>query len=142
MPKKQRKSRGFLEMFAGLAGLTLAMSAILQGCVQVLPPGEIRKDLAWDLEDDGVVARVARQIEASVLWLLSAPPCRTFTKARRTDRHGTVPVLRSRKHPEGFGQAQVLRANLLAERAAALSELAWKQGADFSVENPVDSFLW
>ena len=75
-------------------------------------------------------------------WKHFAPPCRTMTKARRSDRYGKVPKLRSETRPEGFGDEQTVQANLLADRTAHLSERQVKLRKYFSVENPEDSFLW
>ena len=123
-----------MELFAGVASLTLAVSLILGDRVKVLPAADI-KESQWNiLEDDHLVA-VTRQT-GEVTWLHAAPPCRTFTKARRTDEHGTVPILRDCWHPEGYSQPQVLEANEVAKRTAALAEEAYKRGGYFSIENP------
>ena len=51
-------------------------------------------------------------------------------------------TLRSADRPEGFGHPDVAAANGLAERSAALAEVALGQGSYFSTENPYDSPLW
>ena len=53
-------------------------------------------------------------------------------RARRTDSHGAVEVIRSEKHPLGWGHPLAEQGNKLAERA----------GGAFSLENPWDSFAW
>ena len=47
------KRRCFLELFAGLAGLTMAVQNVATGKAEVLPPGELKnKDGKFDLLDD------------------------------------------------------------------------------------------
>lgn len=53
-------------------------------------------------------------------WTHAAFPCKSFTRARRTDQFGTVEPVRSESHPEGWGHPL----------------------AEFSLENPGNSFAW
>ena len=101
-PARQwKKRRGFLELFAGLAGLTMAVQNIATGKAEVLPPGELKnKDGKFDLLDDHCLSCTAKEVDERVLWLHGAPPCHTFTFARRTDKHGKVPILQDPDHPE------------------------------------------
>ena len=78
------------------------------------------EDGKFDLLDDHCLSCTAKEVDERVLWLHGAPPCHTFTFARRTDKHGKVPILRDPDHPEGWGQPEVEEANALAERMAAL----------------------
>ena len=75
-------------------------------------------------------------------WKRMAPPCRTFTRARRNDHHGRVKKLRSDRKPEGFGSPEAEEGNLIADRCAALGERQVDQGKWFSIENPDDSYIW
>ena len=74
-------------------------------------------------------------------WRHMAPPCRTFTKARRTDEHGTVKALRSKERPEGFGDDQTVEANTITDRCV-LAEKQLDEGKWFSMENPEPSLIW
>ncbi len=67
------------------------------------------------------------------------PLCKTFTRPRRTDEHGSVPTLRSDKSPEGWGGAQTER--IVSRTAILILELLTRKRT-FSVENPWTSFLW
>ena len=72
-----------------------------------------------------------------------APPCRTFSLARRSDEHGRVRAIRTAEKPEGDPtDAEAVKANLLANRCAALAIQQWKRGAFFSIENPLQSLMW
>ncbi len=60
-----------------------------------------------------------------VRWVHFAPPCKTFSKARRTDRHGSAAVLRwpdnvEGRLPDGSIPRKVAEANDLARRTAVL----------------------
>ena len=46
-----------------------------------------------------------------VRWLHLAPPCKTFSRARRRDRLARVGKLRSVQHPEGFKPYPKRRTN-------------------------------
>ena len=118
------RRRTLLELFAGIAGLTAAVKNFAADKIKILPPGEIlNKD--FDLRDDECLSATADKVPKKVLWLHGAPPCHTFTFARRDDEWGKVPVLRSEERPEGFGDEKCEEANLLARRMAALAELVY-----------------
>ncbi len=96
-----------------------------------------------NLEDDQeFISLIEEKEEVAPDWYHMAPPCRTFTKARREDEHGKVKRLRSEKRPEGFDCEQTKEANLLADRSAAVAEKQMERGKFFSLENPKDSFIW
>ena len=72
-----------------------------------------------------------------------APPCHTFTKARRSDQFGKVRIMRTKEAPEGKLYDQAAQdANLLANRCAALATEQGKNNRYFSIENPKKSFIW
>ena len=75
-------------------------------------------------------------------WKHFAPPCRTYTKARREDKHGKVKQLRSDGRPEGFGCKDTQAANTLVDRTAHLCQRQHQEGKFFSVENPWESYIW
>ena len=110
--------------------------------MQVLDPLDYHT--GQDLLEDDEFNKVARTCTAKdVDWLHMAPPCRTFTKARRNDKHGKVRTMRTAERPEGDPEdAEAVKANLLANRCAALAIQQWKRGAFFSIENPLQSFIW
>ena len=139
--KKPGRKRKFSELFAGFAGLTEAVRSICASVAVVTEPHD--KFYGSALEDDKEFLEMDEQDPSETAdWKHFAPPCRTMTKARRSDRHGKVRKLRSEERPEGFGDKQTVEANLLADRTAHLSERQVKLGKFFSVENPEESFLW
>ena len=71
-----------------------------------------------------------------------APPCRTFTRSRRSDQWAKVKVLRSDEKPEGFGCQATTEANELARRPVFLARKTMEHGGYFSIENPYDSRIW
>ena len=71
-----------------------------------------------------------------------APPCRTFSRARRCDEHGSVRTLRSDQHPEGWGDAEAEEANKIIVRMVQLILRLLTRNRTFAIENPWESFLW
>lgn len=136
----------FMELFAGEAGLTLAVK---RQDIKTFEPGEVRAEgrvaTSIDLSCNATFRWIKKLIKSKkVRWVHFAPPCKTFSRARRRDRIAKARVLRSRNKPEGFDPkpALVKEANLLASRSAQLALLQWKSGGIFSIENPESSFLW
>lgn len=132
----------FWELFAGFCGLSLAVSAAMAGAAIVMDPLDAYQGDNMLLDE--TFNRTARKCKMdNVSWLHMAPPCRTFTKARRSDEHGSVKELRTSECPEGDpNEKETVEANLLANRCAALAIQQWKLGKFFSIENPWESFLW
>ena len=140
------KDTAFMELFAGEAGLTLAVKRVVGN---VFTPGDIvqsdRAGVAMDLLDNGQFKALKSEIKKGrVRWLHLAPPCKTFSRARRRDGLARVKKLRSVQHPEGFKPHTklVAEANKLASRSAQLCGLQWKAGGVFSLENPASSLIW
>ena len=77
-------------------------------------------------------------------WLHGAPPCKTFSRVRRTDALARSRILRSDEVPEGFDpKPQIVKeANLLASRMARLARCIYKAGGLFSIENLEASLMW
>ena len=130
------KDTAFMELFAGEAGLTLAVKRVVGN---VFTPGDIvqsdRAGVAMDLLDNGQFKALKSEIKKGrVRWLHLAPPCKTFSRARRRDGLARVKKLRSVQHPEGFKPHTklVAEANKLASRSAQLCGLQWKAGGVFS----------
>ena len=140
--KRPRPRWVFWELFAGFCGLSLAISAAMAGAAIVIEPLDAYR--GDDLLQDETFNKTTRKCRMdNVTWLHMAPPCRTFTKARRSDKHGTVKTLRTLERPEGDPNSQeTVEANLLASRCAMLAIQQWKSRQFFSIENPWESFLW
>ena len=146
MAEEQLNDTWFLELFAGEAGLT---AAVRRAGGLVHTPGDIhvndRTLSELDLTDNQTFKKIKQWIKRKkIRWLHLAPPCRTFTRARRSDRIARVRKLRSHSKPEGFDTTNPLvkEANLLAARSAQLAALQHKAGGWFSIENPLTSFIW
>ena len=140
------KDATFLELFAGEAGLTAAVNRAGMVTLQCVDVDGVGVELQqFDLLKAGPFKKIKELLKSGkVRWLHMAPPCKTFSCARRSDRFGKVKKLRSRKHPEGFEpKPRVVReGNLLAARSAQLAMLQYKAGGWFSIENPATSFMW
>ena len=119
----------FEELFAG--------GRIGGARVQVRDPQDTR--FGHDLTQDNEFLQVLEGPAPD--WRHMAPPCRTFTKARRTDRHGSSQVLRTETRPEGFGDQQTDEANIIADRCVSLAENQMDEGKWFSLENPEPSYI-
>ena len=128
----------FLELFAGEGGLHDTLIEMRPGAQAMKCD---KKTDGWDLNDDHELAKLTRQIDVGVVWIHLAPPCSTFSRARRNDIHGTCKTLRTEEDVYGFGDEAAEEANSLAKRTFALAELQYKRGGFFSVENPWDSDL-
>lgn len=129
----------FLELFAGLAGLTLAVGRLGSLFTALSPNDSLYGD---DMSDPDEFARIVRVLESEdVDWAHMAPVCRTMSAARRSDASGHVPVLRSPDKPEGWSE-EAMQVNDLAERCVVIAEEQMKRGKFFSIENPKDSFIW
>lgn len=96
---------------------------------------------AWDITKDSDF-ECSKSICQNIDHGHMAPPCRTLTRARREDEFGTVRVLRSDSQPEGWGDEEAVRGNLVVARMVILCLILHNAGATFSIENPWDSFLW
>ena len=87
------------EFFAGMGGLTSTMSYLGADVIEIC--ATLDHYDGWNiLDDDDFQVRV--QVCEEVDHAHFAPPCRTLTRARRTDEYGVVPVL-SDKSPERWG---------------------------------------
>ncbi len=126
-----------MELVAGLAVLSLAVSRILGGDIGLYTPKD-GKINGWDLKHDDSYPSLIKEL-GYVDWTHMAPPCRTLTKRRRTDKHGSVSVRRTIDKPYGYGKEDE-DADLLIEQYVAIAEEQLKRQAYFSVENPKDSF--
>eukprot|EP00913_Durusdinium_trenchii_P033134 g31021.t2 len=133
-----RKYR-FLELFAGKAGLSREIERLCGNLVEVQQPLDVMED--WDiLTDEGFVKAKGAVLSADHTHM--AFPCRSFSRARRQDGHGSVPVIRSDSRPEGWGHPTAEEGNRILERVIALIYLVEEAGKTWSLENPSTSYAW
>jgi hypothetical protein len=129
----------FIELFAGVGGLhDTLVDSFPEFCA-------LKRDKltdGWDLCNDDDLATIVRYIDRGVIWLHGAPPCSTFSRARRNDHHGSCKVLRTEDTVYGFGDPAAEEANTLAIRMFALAEQQHGKGRYFSIENPWESLMW
>ena len=107
----------FVELFQGQAGLTQAVTDLLGDKVANHSEVDGACRLA-DVASDGTFSMLVESCQRQrVLWMHAAPPCKTFSMARRPDHLATPRVLRTRDRPEGFGSAETEMASRRAQPA-------------------------
>ena len=125
----------FLELFAGSGRLT----ETVKKHAAVYIPQDIfdRKGKFVGGEMDLTVSENQVRIRTlvrkqKVRWLHCAPPCKTFSRARRTDQWGSAEIFRSEEYPMGFGlnehEPRVAEANALAKFTAKLCRAQMRAG--------------
>ena len=122
----------------GAGGLSRAVHDLGCGLIDVVSqPGSVisKVDVALDSDFEVILDTLAH-------WKHLAPPCKSLTKCRRTDQFASVKVLRSDARPEGFGCKMTKEANKLVERSVEVARQQWEMGFFFSIENPLESFIW
>ena len=95
----------------------------------------------WNILNDAEFEKT-KQLVKEADHVHIAFPCRSFTRARRTDEFGFVQELRSEEKPEGWGLPLAEEGNRHLERTAALCLHAEENETTVSVENPWDSYAW
>ena len=106
----------FVELFVGRAMLSEAVQEA--GGFVVIMPCDLYTTDGADLRDQAVLARVVDRLEKDASWVHLAPPCRTYSQARRRAK-----VLRTAAHPEGHGDdPDLAEANELAKITFAFAE--------------------
>lgn len=115
----------------------------------VLSPGDIKENSrvknSLDLREASALKKLkVLAKKRKVRWIRLAPPCRSFSRARRKDLFAKARRLRSSRFPFGLEPKTKLvkEANLLASRAAQLAALQMKANGWFSLENPARSYIW
>ena len=147
-PSEKETTQHFLELFAGAGGLTAAVRRLNLPAFEpqdLLKSDESGLNKHFDLGVDEHFKELRGLCRrGSVRWLHGAPPCKTFSRARRTDALARSRILRSDEVPEGFDpKPQIVKeANLLASRMARLARCIYKAGGWFSIENPEASLMW
>ena len=112
----------FLELFAGQAGFSGAVELAGGELVEVMNHQD-SWTTSWDILVDEDFERARAWVrEADHTHL--APPCKSFTKARRSDKFGATKVVRSQAQPEGWGDPLTVEGNKIVERAAVLLDEA------------------
>ena len=139
--QEQNRQFIFAEFFAGMGGLSEAMRFMSGGRISVCATWDGYAG-GWNILDEEDYKAATNLCATEIDHGHFAPPCRTLTRARRSDQFGQVPVLRSDKYPEGWGDQQTEQANEMIARMVVLCLLLHDRGATFSIENPWDSFLW
>ena len=108
-----------LELFAGAASLSAAVEE-RSPTAHLMRAADTWRDAEQNLSKDDFLHCCAG-VATRAFWLHQAPPCRTFTKSRRSEKWATVKKLRSDETPGGFGCQQTEEANELARRAVFLA---------------------
>ena len=138
MPKLPRPYK-FLELFAGMGGMSLAIKDVCGDLVEVLEPQDLYHQ--WDILTDEGFAKAEEWVEEADHTHI-AFPCRSFTRSRRTDEHAVVLVVRTDTHPEGWGHPIAEEGNQILNRVAKLVFKALERRKTVSLENPLDAFSW
>ena len=137
-----------LYLFAGLEGQAdikhyLQLEAEKAGATLEMEEWDILRNKDQDLTDDAAWKTVQDKLLRGVFdFVVAAPPCNTFSRARHNRSHPGPKPIRSRDYPKGFpwlkqadkGKAE--QANLLLERSLEACRLAHQCGAVFLLEHP------
>ena len=111
----------FLELFRGAGGLSRRVQARAGDRCEVLS----RAKGPYEVINVGCDEDFTKILDAEALWVHGAPPCRTFSRARRSDQFARVKRLRTEERPKGFGCPETAVANKLALR---MQEIALNRG--------------
>ena len=148
-----RRSRKVLLLFSGPYARFDGLSAFLNQlgleveCIDNDPAsgGGAEGDI---LNDDVHNRLLQRVIKGEFFAIFAAPPCSTFSVSRHYTAKGSAdggpPVVRDRSHiaglphvPEGH-RRELLMANAIVARTAALVMAGFHRGVQYVVENPAD----
>lgn len=129
----------FLELFAGLAGFSHYVKEICGSKVVTLTPLDALE--GWDiLSGEGLALAEQEVMKADHVHL--AWPCRSLSRARREDQHGSVKVVRSEEFPRGWGDPLSEEGNQFVDISISFAHKCIDRGKTFSMENPDDSYAW
>ena len=127
----------FLELFAGMAGFSHYVKEKCGDKVLVLTPLDALE--GWDILSGEGLALAEKEImnadHVHIAW-----PCRSLSRARRSDHHGSVKVVRSEEFPRGWGDPISEEGNRFVDIAVAIAHKCMDLGITFSMENPEDSY--
>ena len=110
--------------------MSTAMASVTEGAVVVLTKHRDRlSTLDLSLDEDFEEA-----LDVVADYKAGAPPCKSFSQARRQDHVAHARVLRSDARPQGFGCMVTKAANLLADRMAEIGATQVRLDRFFSIE--------
>ena len=136
----------FVELFAGAGGLTAAILRLGLPANRAMDVVAGSVDVGYaDLLDDLTFRKLIKLMkQGRIRWLHGDPPCKTFTRARRSDAHGAARQLRSERYPQGLPglkNPRIREGNLLAQRFAKLATCVHRAGGWWSLEDPERSYV-
>ena len=142
-PKKSAEDKKFEQEDSARKFKFLELSREIErlcgNLVEVQQPLDVMED--WDiLTDEGFEKAKGAVLDADHTHM--AFPRRSFSRARRQDGHGSVPVIRSDSRPEGWGHPTAEEGNRILERVIALIYLIEEAGKTWLLENPLTSYAW
>ncbi|CAE8696540.1 unnamed protein product, partial [Polarella glacialis] len=123
----------FGEFFAGAGGLTMAIREASAEIVEAMTPLDWWGN--WDVTTDEGYASAVESV-ADLDHGHFAPPCKSLSKARRTDKHGSAKVLRTEARPEGLGDPKADEGNLIVARTVKNVELIELDQCPYGAETP------
>ena len=129
----------FLELFAGMGGMSLAIRDVCGGMVEVLEPQDLYHQ--WDILSPQGFAMAEEWVDKADHVHL-AFPCRSFTRSRRTDQHAIVLVVRNDRFPEGWGHPISEEGNQILNPVGKLTFKAVERRKTVSLENPLNAYSW
>ena len=119
----------FLEIFIGSGSLSTALHREAGDYVQVLSmPGTSFSSVGVSSDHDFEML-----LDESALWKHMAPPCKSFSRARRTDQVAVVKTLQSDSRQEGYGCSMTKDANKLVERCVEIARQQLATDTFFSI---------
>ena len=127
----------FLEIFSGNGGLTKAVRRLN---LKAADPIDIAA--GHDVTKPTTLKQILKAIrERRIRWLHLAPPCRSYSVARRPQHR-----LRSRRYPGGLPNLEynklVIEGNACARVTARMAKACFRAGVFFTIENPKTSLIW
>ena len=131
-PERHADIRFHLKQLANSQGIGLCMEEF-----------DILRDKSQDLSSDEVwEALLERVMRSDFDFIILAPPCNTFSRARHNQRHPGPKPLRLLQYPRGFpwlkgsDHQKISLANLLVDRSFQLCKLCVERQIGFLLEHP------
>ena len=131
-PERHADIRFHLKQLADSEGIGLCMEEF-----------DILRDKSQDLSSDEVWEALLERVMQSVFhFIILAPPCNTFSRARHNQRHPGPKPLRLLQYPRGFpwlkgsDHQKISLANLLVDRSFQLCKLCVERQIGFLLEHP------
>ena len=141
----RRIRRTFVEVFAGSGALTAAVLRAGERATALndfTPDGTRRT--GFNLLKSAHFRALLKQIKQRMITWFLAPPCKTYSRARRKNHFGCAQVLRSEDHPEGLlPRSQLVQdANLLTRLTVQLCFAQMEAGSPLKTRRAVLSGLF